>query len=93
MCTGITESAQVTGSGKGPNGWFKLDQVNVSYDHPYHAQLEHSLNIDFVSEREGISSRVAVELTPESAKKLIEAITAALTKARVYTSMPTSVIE
>jgi Family of unknown function (DUF6295) len=80
MCTGITESVGVTGSGKGPNGWFKLDQVNVSYDHPYDAQLEHSLNIDFVSEQEGLSARVAVELSPESAKKLIQAIVSTLSK-------------
>jgi Family of unknown function (DUF6295) len=86
MCTGITESARVTGSGKGPNGWFKLDQVNVSYDHPYDAQLEHSLNIDFVNEQEGLGARVAVELSPESAKKLIEAIVSALSKGGISTT-------
>lgn len=80
MCTGIVETAKVSGSGKGPQGWFTLEQVNVSYDHPYHAPLEHALNIDFVNEAEGLSSRVAVELTPESAKKLVNAILAALSR-------------
>ena len=86
MCTGITESAQVTGSGKGPNGWFRLDQVNVSFDHPSDAQLDHSLNIDFVNEQAGPSARVAVELSPDSAKKLIDAIVSALQKGGVSTT-------
>ncbi len=80
MCTGIVESAKVSGSGKGPHGWFKLEKVNVSYDHPYHAPLEHALNIDFVNETEGLSSRVAVELTPESAKELVHAIMESLSR-------------
>ncbi|MDG6905920.1 MAG: hypothetical protein JRN20_09065 [Nitrososphaerota archaeon] len=80
MCTGIVETASVSGSGKGPQGWFKLEKVNVSYDHPFHAPLEHALNIDFVNEAEGLSSRVAVELTPESARALIRAIDEALNR-------------
>ena len=74
MCTGIVETAQVSGSGKGPKGWFKLEQVNVSYDHPTDAQLENALIIDFVNEKEGPTARVAVELSPESAKKLADTI-------------------
>ena len=80
MCTGITESASIFGSGKGPSGWFALRGINVSYDHPYHAPLEHSLNIDFVNEAEGLGARVAVELTPESARELIRVITKALAR-------------
>lgn len=78
MCTGIVESAKVAGSGKGAQGWFKLEQVNVSYDHPTNAALEHALNIDFVSPSQGPSARVAVELDSDSAKKLVDAILAAL---------------
>ena len=74
MCTGIVETAEVSGSGKGPKGWFKLEQVNVSYDHPTDAQLDHALNIDFVSAKEGPGARVAVELSPESAQRLVRAI-------------------
>jgi len=40
--------------------------------------LEHALNIDFINEAEGPSARVAVELTPESARALAKAILATL---------------
>ena len=82
MCTGIVETAQVKGSGKGPDGWFKLEQVNVSYDHPYDAQLEHALNIDFVNEKIGPGARVAVELSPQSAWKLAETILTTLSRGK-----------
>jgi hypothetical protein len=80
MCTMIVEKGEISGSGKGPQGWFTLRQVNVSYDHPFHAPLEHAVNIDFVNEQEGLSSRVAVELTPQSARQLMEVIAAALAR-------------
>ena len=88
MCTGIVEIAEVSGSGKGPKGWFKLEQVNVSYDHPTDAPLENALNIDFVSEKEGPSARVAVELSPESASRLVKAILAAMSQASTAVSDP-----
>ena len=81
MCTGIVETAEVSGSGKGPKGWFKLEKVNVSYDHPSDAQLDHALNIDFVNEKEGPGARVAVELSPESAQRLVKAILNTLSQA------------
>ena len=34
MCTMIAEQAAITGSGKGTQGWIKVNKVNVSYDHP-----------------------------------------------------------
>jgi len=80
MCTGIVETAIVSGSGKGPRGWFNLEQVSVSYDHSNHAPLEHALNIDFVNNSEGPGSRVAVELTVDSARKLVEAILTSLSR-------------
>ena len=78
MCTYIVEKASISGSGKGAQGWFALRQANVYYDHPYHAPLEHALNIDFVNEAEGVGARVAVELTPDSARELVRSILAAL---------------
>jgi len=39
------------GAGKGQKGWFKLERVSVSYDHPSDARLDHTLNIDFVNEK------------------------------------------
>ena len=81
MCTAIIEKADITGSGKGTAGWFKLNKVNVSYDHPYHAHFEHTLNLDFVNESEGPAARVAVELSAESARQMIKAIQEALDRA------------
>lgn len=82
MCTMIVEKAQIDGCGKGPKDWFTLKEVNVSYDHPLHAPLEHALNIDFVNEAEGLGARVAVELSAESARKLVTTILAALERAK-----------
>ena len=81
MCTMIVNQAVIDGSGKGSDGWFTVRQVNVSYDHPYHAPLEHALNIDFVDEAQGPGARVAVELTLESARHLVETIQAVLGRA------------
>ncbi|MQA85006.1 MAG: hypothetical protein GEV03_10370 [Streptosporangiales bacterium] len=78
MCTWITERAEIAGSGKGPNGWFTLTHTNVYYDHPYHATFDHTLNIDFVNEADGPGARVAVELTADSARALVQKIQAAL---------------
>ncbi|HWC31404.1 MAG TPA: DUF6295 family protein [Dehalococcoidia bacterium] len=78
MCTYITEKAEMFGSAKGPQGWFRVDMANVYYDHPFHAPLEHSLNIDFVNEAAGSPTRVAVEISAESARLLVEKILAAL---------------
>ena len=84
MCTMIVEKAEIAGSGKGVNGWFPLRQVNVSYDHPMHAPLEHALNIDFVNESEGPGARVAVELSAESASQLVRAIQSALAQGETH---------
>lgn len=81
MCTWITEKAEVSGSGKGAQGWFPLRQANVYYDHPVHAPLEHALMIDFVNDTLGPSARVAVEMSPDSARRLIQSIQAALESA------------
>ena len=81
MCTMIVENAKVTGSAKGPDGWFKLKQASVSYDHPFNVQLEYALNIDFVDPDRGPSARVAVELSAESARNLVRSIEAALARA------------
>ena len=82
MCTMIVENARITGSGKGPNGWFQVKQANVSFDHPVNSQLDHALNIDFVNESLGLNARVAVELSPESAFRLMDAIKNALDRGR-----------
>ena len=78
MCTYITEKTTIVGSAKGPKGWMRIDTANIYFDHPFHAQLDHTLNIDFVGEAEGGRQRVAVELSAESARALIRKIEAAL---------------
>jgi len=78
MCSYITEKAEVFGSAKGAAGWMKIDTANVYFDHPYHAPLDHSLNIDFVNEAEGAPQRVAIEISADSARMLVEKILAAL---------------
>jgi len=77
----IVEKIKVDGSGKGTSGWFKLEGANVSYDHPFHAPLEHALNIDFVNESMGASARVAVELSEQAARDLVRTILAVLDEA------------
>ena len=74
MCTYVTEHAEIKGSGRGHKGWFKLTGARVYYDHPFHSQADHTLNIDFVNEDLGLDARVPVELSAESARELIRAI-------------------
>ena len=77
MCTMITQSVKINGSGKNNNQWFALEQANVSYDHPFHAPYEHALNIDFVNE----SQRLAVELSESAARDLVQTILSVLNQA------------
>ena len=81
MCTMIVQQAAIEGSGKGTTGWFPVRQANVSYDHPFNAPLEHALNIDFVNESQGLSARVAVELSEDAARELVRTILSVLDKA------------
>jgi hypothetical protein len=81
MCTYLTETLDVEGSGKGAAGWFPLTQASVYFDHPVRAPAAHTLNIDFLNPAQGASARVAVELTAESARALAAAIEAALASA------------
>ena len=78
MCTYHTERVEADGSAKGPAGWFPLRLASVYFDHPQHTPADHTLNIDFLNPELGPSTRVAVELTEESARALAVAILAAL---------------
>lgn len=82
MCTMISQSIPVDGSGKGSSGWFSVNQANVSYDHPFHIRLEHALNIDFVNEDLGLGARVAVELSEQDARQLALTILEIIEKAK-----------
>lgn len=81
MCTMIVEKIKIEGSGKGNQGWFKLQEANISYDHPFDAPYEHALNIDFVNKTEGLSARVAVELSETAARELVRSILSVLEQA------------
>lgn len=78
MCTYITEKIEIAGSAKGAAGWFTVTDGSVYLDHPVHAPFGHTLNIDFLAPELGPSSRVAVELSQESARALAKAIQAVL---------------
>jgi hypothetical protein len=77
----IARQVKIDGCGKGASGWFTLREADVSYDHPFNAPFEHALNIDFVNEAQGPGARVAVELSVEAARTLVETIQAVLARA------------
>lgn len=88
MCTMIVQQVAVEGSGRGRAGWFDVNQANVSYDHPFNAPFEHALNIDFVNEAQGPGARVAVELSAEAARALVQTIVAVLAEAEAGGHLP-----
>ncbi|HST49155.1 DUF6295 family protein [Jatrophihabitans sp.] len=79
MCTYNTEHAAITGSGKARSGWIALTEACVYYDHPVHAQAEHTLNIDLTGAG-APGERIAVELTAASARELVATIERALSR-------------
>jgi hypothetical protein len=81
MCTYTTEVVEIDGSGKGAAGWFELTRAAVYVDHPQHAPLTHTVNIDLANPALGPAARVAVELSEEAALALVAAIQAALAAA------------
>jgi hypothetical protein len=70
MCTYVTTTTEVAGSGYGGDDWFGVDRATVYFDHPQDAPLDHALCIDVW----GGSERVAVELDAASARRLAQAI-------------------
>jgi hypothetical protein len=78
MCTWINVRTPVAAHAKGVAEWTALTTASVSYDHPTAAHLDHALLIDLLDERAGPGARVAIELSPESARALVRAIETAL---------------
>ena len=73
MCTYATVKTELEGSAKGPDSkWFHVTDGTVYFDHPVHAMAEHTLNIDFADPSKGPGARVAVELTAQSARELVD---------------------
>ena len=81
MCTYISHSTDIAGSGKGSTGWFAVSQANVGFDHATHAPLDHALLLDFVNPALGPGARVAVEMNIASGKALIERLQAVIAEA------------
>ena len=81
MCSYLTVPTEVAGSAKGPQGWFSVTSAQVYFDHPFHAPFDHTLNIDFLDPSRGPDARVAVELSAESARRLVQSIQEALAAA------------
>ena len=82
MCTYATVRVPVSGSAKGPgSAWFAATDATVYFDHPVHAMAGHTLNIDVAAPSRGPAARVALELTADSARALVDAIQAALASA------------
>jgi hypothetical protein len=83
VCTYSTEKIAVpASSGKGPQGWFPLQTATVYYDHPVHAQHDHTVNIDFLNPEQGPSARVAVELSLDAARDLLAALQVTVERAQ-----------
>ena len=74
MCTYLTTTLPVQGSGKGAQGWFGVSDASVYFDHPVHASPEHTVNVDLRNPALGPEFRLAMELDPASARALAKAI-------------------
>ena len=74
MCTYQTEKVTIKGSAKTPDGWTTMTDATVYFDHPVHYGAGHALLIDVLNPQQGPSARVALELSPESARALAIAI-------------------
>jgi hypothetical protein len=83
MCTSIVEIVPVEGAAKNGDAWFKPTHAVVTYDHPHVALLADGVNIDFMREGSGPSTRAAVELTLESAKALHAALARTIEAAEI----------
>jgi hypothetical protein len=78
MCTMIAVTHEITGSGKGPDGWFPITQATVGYDHATHSPDEHALLLDFVNYDIATGARVALELDLASGRALVAQLQAAI---------------
>jgi hypothetical protein len=78
MCTYQTASLAVEASAKTPEGWTSMTHATVYFDHPVHFAADHAVMIDVLNPAKGPSARVAIELSPSSARALANAILSTL---------------
>jgi hypothetical protein len=81
MCTYISNTASVKGAGKGAEGWFRVTEATVGFDHPTFTSDDHAILIDFTSRQDGGAARVAVELDLDSGRELLATLTATIREA------------
>ncbi len=74
MCTYQTEHLEIHASAKTTEGWTSMTKAIVYFDHPVHFGAGHALMIDLLNPSIGPSARAALEMDPESARALAEAI-------------------
>jgi hypothetical protein len=78
MCTYQTEKVALRGSGKARQGWIKVTDATIYFDHPVHFGAGHALMIDVTDPAKGPEARIALELDAASARALAESILRAL---------------
>jgi hypothetical protein len=74
VCTYVTATTEVAGSGYLGEDWFRVERAVVYFDHPQDTPLDHAMCIDVW----GGDARVALELDAASARRLAETILATL---------------
>ena len=72
MCTNIATKTPITGSAKTANGWIKVNEATMSFDHANHTWVDHALRLDFVDANDDTADRVAVELDLASARAVVQ---------------------
>jgi len=78
MCTYQTEHVTLSASGKTAQGWRRLSDATVYFDHPVHFPAGHAIMIDVINPSLGADARVALEMDIESARALATTILAAI---------------
>jgi len=82
VCTYSTAQETIEGSAKGPGGdWLRVSRATVYFDHPVHAMADHTVNIDLADPSRGPGARVGLELTADSARRLVALVQEALANA------------
>jgi hypothetical protein len=74
VCTYQTERLDVRASAKTSEGWASMTNAIVYFDHPVHFGAGHALMIGLLNPSAGPSARAAIEMDPESARALANAI-------------------
>jgi hypothetical protein len=78
VCTGIWHTSAIAGTGRGPRGWFPVNQATVAFDHATHGPTEHALLLDFANYDLGTDARVALEMDLASGRALVVALQRAI---------------